>query len=200
MSHVRKPLRRYHLPEAPALHQYLAVRFQFFLALTCVMATISCGGGSQPLSPSPLGPVAAPRSNVVVGFAEGDDPTMPQPAPAPVVPAPIAISIIGSIGPGAFMPNPMSAVVGNAVMFANSDTVTHRIVLDDDGTVLANLAPGESSTPIALTRTTTRFHCAIHPSMTGSIQDPSVPPTEPPPYVRPDPPDYGNPPPGDGYY
>lgn len=120
---------------------------------------------------------------------------MPQP-----VPAPVTISIVGSIGPGAFLPNPTSGVVGDRVVFTNSDLVMHRIVLDD-GTVMPNLVPGASSAPVALTKTTTGFSCAIHPSMTGSIQDPAVPtppPTTPPPYERPDPPDYA--PPGDGYY
>ena len=126
---------------------------------------------------------------------------VPAPAPAPdpaapaPVPVPVTISIVGSVGPGAFLPNPTSAVMGDVVVFTNSDLLTHRIVLDD-GTVLPDILPGGSTAPIALTKTTTSFHCAIHPSMTGSIQDPAAPPMAPPPYEPPEPTPYD---PGGGY-
>jgi len=129
-------------------------------------------------------PVPDPEPAPAPDPAPVPDPAAPAPAPIPVT-----ISIVGSVGPGAFLPNPTSAVVGDTVVFTNSDLRIHRIVLDD-GTVLPNLAPGQSTDPIALTRMTTAFYCEIHPSMTGSIQDPSAPPIESPPYQPPAPPDY----------
>jgi len=97
------------------------------------------------------------------------------------------INIIGTIGTGAFDPNPMQAAVGDLIVWMNADTRVHHIVLDD-GTDIGNIAPGQASAPVALTSATATYHCTIHPSMTGSIGDlaamppPAPPPYEPPPY------------------
>jgi plastocyanin len=118
------------------------------------------------------------------------------PDPAPAIPA-VTISIVGSFGSGAFAPNPLPAVVGSMVVWTNTDFRQHNIVLDD-GTPVGNLAPGQSTEPMALTTMTTGYHCVLHPSMVGTISDPSAP--APPPPVS-EPPPYEPPPrdPYDGY-
>ena len=130
------------------------VRIHYLLLTASLAAAIGCGGGSQPVSPSALGGAVAPRASVTIGPYEDPpapaptpDPTMPTPTPtipAPA-PAPVPITIVGSVGSGAFLPNPTSAVVGNTIVFTNSDLVMHRIVLDDgSGIVMANLLPGQT--------------------------------------------------------
>ena len=107
------------------------------------------------------------------------------------------VSIVGFSGPAAFMPNPTTAAVGSSVVWTNNDVTLHHIVLSD-GTVVGDLAPGQSSAPIPVTTSTVGFTCTIHPSMVGALYDPAlvVPPVvEPPPpptYDYPDPYDYGD--------
>ena len=95
--------------------------------------------------------------------------------------------------------NPLQAATGNTIVWLNANTITHAIVLDD-GTPVGNLAPGQSSPPLALANPVTGYHCTLHPTMVGQI---TMAPREQPPdpgYVPPptDPPDDG---PGyDWYY
>lgn len=182
------------------------------LALACGAAIASCGGDGPSLLPSSLTPPTAPRASLSVRpFDYHEDPApVPDPAPAPTptptpdpapaptpdpAPAPtpdpnaLTISIVGSVGRGAFAPNPMQAAVGNTVRWTNNDITTHQIVLDD-GTTIGTVAPGRSTSPITLTTAAVTYHCAIHPSMTGSIHDGSVPAPQPP---------VSEPPPGDPY-
>lgn len=179
-----------------------SVRLGRLFALACIAAMFGCSGDVPALSPSSLTPPAAPRATLSVRPSDyHEDPMpMPDPAPAPApdpgpAPAPgpsaLTISIVGSFGSAAFMPNPIQAVVGNTIVWTNNDATLHRIVLDD-GTAVGNLAPGQSSTPIALTKASASYHCTIHPSMVGSFQDPSAPAPAPPPVYEP--------PPDDGYY
>lgn len=107
----------------------------------------------------------------------------------------MAISIVGSAGAGAFAPNPLDAAVGNMLVWTNNDATVHRIVLDD-GTMIGTIAPGQSSTPVPMAAAAVTYRCTLHPSMVGTIQDPSAPaPTTPAPMP---PPDYYEPP-DDGY-
>src|SRR5437763_14648319 len=79
------------------------------------------------------------------------------------------ISIVGSAGPGAFNPNPITIASGDSVAWTNNDFTIHHIVLDDGTYDGGNLPPGASSpAPAALTANAT-YHCTIHPSMTGTI-------------------------------
>ena len=118
---------------------------------------------------------------------------MPDPAPGPMT---RMINIIGSFGSGAFDVNPIQATVGDLIVWMNADKTTHHIVFDD-GTDVGNVAPGQATTPIAMTKAVVAYHCTIHPSMVGTIGgDMSAPPPAPPPY---DPPPY-DPPPYDYYF
>ena len=114
-------------------------------------------------------------------------------------PVQLTVNITGSFGTGAFAPNPLQAAIGNTIVWQNADMTNHDIVLDD-GTPVGNLAPGQSSPPLALVKPVTGYRCTFHPTMVGQIT--MAAPGEPPPdpgYVPPptDPPDDG---PGDDYY
>lgn len=183
------------------LHSLMYMRLAASFALLAAAATFGCGGG-HPSSPSPLASAAAPGVSPSVGPSDYHDPTMPAPDPTMPMPDPVplptavAISIVGSSGPAAFAPNPLQASMGNTVVWTNNDFTVHQIVLDD-GTMVGTIGPGQSSTPVTVSAAAVTYRCLLHPSMTGTIQDPSVAaptPTPPPDYTPPPDDDYG------GYY
>jgi len=163
------------------------------------MALWSCGGNGLPSAPSTLTPQIAPGAGGP-RIRLLDDPATPAPMPEPANPMPdpaapaapisVIINIIGTFGSGAFDPNPIQAALGNMMVWTNNDTRVHHIMLDD-GTDVGEVAPGQSTAPMALTTPSATFHCTIHPSMVGTIGDLSASPTpEPPAYYPPPPDDY----------
>jgi plastocyanin len=115
-------------------------------------------------------------------------------APAPV-PLTSVVSIVGSFGDVAFLPNPVQAAIGDMVVWMNEDVRIHHIVLDD-GTEIGNVLPGEATAPLPVaTADPIGFHCTLHPSMVGSINGVAVQPApepapEPAPGPEPEPPPY----------
>ena len=97
----------------------------------------------------------------------------------------VVINIIGYIGSNAFMPNPTTANAGDQIVFTNTDSRMHHIVIDS-GPDLGEVQPGQSSAPVALATPTATFHCTIHPTMVGAINTALAPP----PYEPPPPDDY----------
>lgn len=156
-------------------------------AFACAAAMWSCGEGRWPVSPSPL---TVPNSSLTLRSSHEEPPTpAPEPAPSPdpePVPVALTITIVGSFGSTAFTPNPIQASVGDLIVWTNSDQRSHRIVLDD-GTVIGDIAPGASSTPVPLISPTATYRCTIHPTMVGSISGAAAP--EPPTSPSPPPPD-----------
>jgi plastocyanin len=84
-------------------------------------------------------------------------------------PATTAISIVANNGALSFAPNPATAVSGDSLVWQNNDFAIHRIVLDNGSLDTGNINPGASSAPIVLTGAGGGYHCAIHPSMVGTI-------------------------------
>jgi plastocyanin len=68
------------------------------------------------------------------------------------------------------------------ITWKNTTSAMHHIVLDD-GSVVGDIAPGESSTPLRLKSSGGNYHCTIHSTMIGSINGTSAP--EPPPCTTP---------------
>jgi hypothetical protein len=177
-----------------------------FAGVACVLAVAlmsACGDRLSPSSPSPLSMSAAgARSSGDALFDYHQDPydpyppdPMPGPAPDPSPvptpgpgPSPLTISIVGSFGNGAFVPNPIQAAAGDMIVWTNKDRTLHNIVLSD-GTVVGELAPGQSTGPISVTRATASYRCTIHSSMVGSITDVVAPGPAPAPAPEPPPPD-----------
>jgi len=116
------------------------------------------------------------------------------------VPVQLTIGIVGLFGPLSFVPNPLQAAIGNTIIWTNNDVFQHDLVLDD-GTPIGNLAPGQSSAPLALTTATASFHCTLHLSMTGQITPIPVVVDGVPPDASQQPPMYGpsTPPSSDPY-
>jgi plastocyanin len=88
-------------------------------------------------------------------------------------PATTNISILANNGALSFAPNPATAVSGDLLVWRNNDSFSvHRIVLDDGSLDTGDINPGASSAPIPLTVAGGGYHCAIHPSMVGTILAP----------------------------
>jgi plastocyanin len=96
----------------------------------------------------------------------------------------VTVNVVGSIGNQAFQPNPIPAPAGDTVVFKNSSTDTHHIVLDDGSADLGQLAPGATTSGVSVKNSNqVLFHCTIHPSMVGSVNGQNAP--VPPPCVDP---------------
>ncbi len=92
------------------------------------------------------------------------------------------IEIVGNLGAQSFSPNPETASAGNMIVWHNSDTRTHHIVLDDGSLDSGVIAPGASSTAQILNDSRATYHCTIHPTMVGSINTATTMPAPGPGY------------------
>jgi plastocyanin len=138
------------------------------IALAGAILLVSCGGGGS----TSAAPPAAPS---------------PTPSPAPT-PSTVTVSIVSSVGNTAYQPNPVRANSGDTVVFKNNDATMHHIMLDDGSADLGDVNPGATSKGLTLKNSNAaRFHCTIHSSMVGTINEAAAPPTPP----CPDPYGYG---------
>lgn len=72
--------------------------------------------------------------------------------------------------PWCFSPKPIQVTVGSTVTWANNTAITHTATSDTGAWGTGNIAPGATSSAISFpTAGTFTYHCAIHPSMTGSV-------------------------------
>ena len=72
--------------------------------------------------------------------------------------------------PGCFSPNPISIKVGDTVTWTNNGSVTHTSTSNTGTWNTGNIATGATSVAVTFnTAGTFAYHCAIHPSMTGSV-------------------------------
>lgn len=101
------------------------------------------------------------------GYSNGNGSPV-SPAPAPTVPGAITINVVAVNGAQSFSPNPATLPAGQTVLWHNVDTVTHRVVLNDQSVDTGDLAPGAFSQPMTI-RAAGQYHCSIHPSMVGSF-------------------------------
>ena len=81
------------------------------------------------------------------------------------------ITITGQKGSQSFTPNPAMSTTGQMVVWKNDDTITHRIVVADLNIDTGNIAPGASSQPVSLANVSKNYHCSLHPSMVGSLNN-----------------------------
>jgi plastocyanin len=116
------------------------------LALGVVMS--GCGGGG--------------------GYSTGGSGSPADPTP-PSASGVVTVDVVAMNGAQSFSPNPATLPPGQRIVWHNVDTITHRVVLNDGTLDTGNLAPGASSVPMALAGAGASYHCSIHPSMVGSI-------------------------------
>jgi len=83
--------------------------------------------------------------------------------------ADVTITIVGMNGAQSFSPNPATVRVGQTVAWRNADSVTHTATASgvfDTGSIGRNA----TSAPITMrTAGSVAYLCAIHPSMTGTL-------------------------------
>jgi len=89
--------------------------------------------------------------------------------PTPAVPSNFIIDVAEINGPYSFYPSPATVASGRIIVWRNSDTATHHVIFDDISVDTGTLAPGTLSQPITVAPGNWSYHCAIHPSMVGSV-------------------------------
>ena len=75
-----------------------------------------------------------------------------------------------------FSPANVSVPAGTTVTWVNEGNVPHTVTSDDGQFDSGVLMPGDSYTVMFKGQGTITYHCAIHPSMTGSVSV-GTPPT-----------------------
>jgi plastocyanin len=101
-------------------------------------------------------------------------------SPSPGTGADVTINIVssnglGNLGSNSFSPNPASVTQGMTVVWRNNDSTTHHIVFDNGSLDTGTIAPGATSTAMAMSAASATYHCTIHPTMVGSINMPTTP-------------------------
>src|SRR5438309_3139759 len=83
--------------------------------------------------------------------------------------------------PWCFSPKPIQVTVGSSVTWTNATAPVHTATSDSGAWDTGNIAPGATSSAISFpTAGTFTYHCAIHPSMTGSVIVSAAAATSPP--------------------
>ena len=110
---------------------------------------------------------------VLVGVyaCSGDYNPPSEPAPS----GPVTISIVGERGAQSFTPNTATAA-GRAVVFRNTDSVVHRVQLNDLSIDTGDIAPGTTSRQVMMPAAGTNYHCTVHPAMIGAVGAPNAGP------------------------
>lgn len=90
--------------------------------------------------------------------------------PTPTTASTSLVNIVGQKGTQSFDPNPAPIAPGASVVWRNTDTAIHHIVMNDGSFDSGDLAPGGSSQTLRLSPAGGSYHCTIHPTtMFGSI-------------------------------
>ena len=87
---------------------------------------------------------------------------------SPSTPTAFTITVTRQNGAQSFSPNPAS-VGGQMVVFRNSDSVIHRVILNDGTLDTGNIAPGGASAAVRMPDGGTNYHCSVHPDMVGAV-------------------------------
>jgi plastocyanin len=130
-----------------------------FRALLAALLCASCGGGGG----------AAPASPA---------------APTTTASGLITITIKGQSGALSFAPNPVMCAVGQTVVWKNADTITHHVTIDELGITTGPIAPGETSRAFSLADVSKSYHCILHPTMVGAVNNAAIPDPKNDPYCQ----------------
>ena len=83
--------------------------------------------------------------------------------------------------PWCFSPKPIRVTVGSTVSWTNATAPVHTATSDTGAWDTGNIPPGATSSAVSFpTAGTFAYHCAIHPSMTGSVVVSAAAATRPP--------------------
>ena len=138
-------------------------------ALLLAVSTFAACGGSNSASP------VSPSLTTDTKPTQPTTPTVPSTVPPPAPPqtptaADIVITISGMNDAQSYSPAIGSVAVGQTVSWKNADNLPHTATANGGSFDTGTIAPGATSAPIAMgTAGSFAYHCAIHPSMTGSL-------------------------------
>lgn len=119
--------------------------FLGFSVVVVTLALVACDSSDNPMAPSDSNNNGAPSG-----------------------PTSSEVEIVANDGDQSFSPNP-AQVGGQMVAWRNTHGQTHRIRANDGSFDTGNIAPGATSTMVALPAAGLNYHCSIHPSMVGAI-------------------------------
>lgn len=111
---------------------------------------------------------------VSCGGSDGGGSSTPGPTPTPTptpTPQATAISIVDNRGDQSFNPNPVPAPTSGTVTWVNNNGEVHRIVANDGSFDTGNIAPGASSSAVPVPAGGVNYHCSLHPTMVGVVND-----------------------------
>lgn len=74
-----------------------------------------------------------------------------------------------TIANNAFAPATLTVKKGSTVTWTNSDSVPHTVTGDNGGPSSERLSNGQSYSYVFDTAGTFAYHCAVHPSMHGTV-------------------------------
>jgi plastocyanin len=85
--------------------------------------------------------------------------------------ADVTIEIVANNGSNSYSPNPATVRVGQTVSWHNAHSMTHTATATGNAFNTGNISAGSTSAPITMNAAGTfAYHCALHPSMVGTLQ------------------------------
>lgn len=121
------------------------------LSVALLLAACSGGSGTPTTAPTAGGPAAT-----TAGAAPCADST--------------GTTVVATTVAGNTWAQPIAAKVGDVITWTNNDSVPHRVQLDDNSCGMsANIAGGSTKSLVFSVAGTYPFHCAVHPTMKGTI-------------------------------
>jgi plastocyanin len=73
-------------------------------------------------------------------------------------------------GSQSYSPSPASVTVGQQIRWHNADSIVHTATQNGGGFDTGLISPGGTSGPITVSAPgTINYHCAVHPSMVGTL-------------------------------
>jgi plastocyanin len=107
---------------------------------------------------------------LVLGLAFAISALLLLPLAASAANSPAQIINCAGSPPWCFSPNPIRITAGSTVTWTNTTLPTHTSTSDTGAWTTGNIASGATSAAVSFpTAGTFTYHCALHPSMTGSV-------------------------------
>ena len=123
--------------------------------LVTAVALAACSGGGTPATQQPAGGTQQPAGTTA--------------ASAPCADSTGTTVVAVGVANNAWQ-QPINAKVGDVITWTNSDSVPHKVALDDGSCQMSSNIPGGGSKSLVFSVAGTfPFHCAVHPSMKGTI-------------------------------
>jgi len=139
-----------------------------FLATLVALSLVLAACGSSPASPAATAAATtAPAASAPAASAVGSS------TPASSAPA----ASLGAGGGGnavtianfSFGPSTVEVPVGTTVTWTNTDSTNHTVTADDGSFDSKAISSSQTFTQTFSTAGTFKYHCSIHPTMTGTV-------------------------------